>query len=31
MIDHIGIRTATYPAARRFYDAVFAALERFIF
>ena len=26
MIDHMGIRTATYPASRRFYDAVFAAL-----
>ncbi len=26
MIDHMGIRTARYPQARPFYDAVFAAL-----
>lgn len=26
MIDHMGIRTATCPQSRRFYDAVFAAL-----
>lgn len=26
MIDHMGIRTAQYPTARPFYDAVFAAL-----
>ena len=26
MIDHMGIRTATCPQSRRFYDAVFAAM-----